>query len=175
MLRYVEGIGDWVRFPETVHEAFAHLPEAIGSIPLTSRVISLLREQRRPWPQDLERGESRKMSQMCQVCRSNIAARYPIFTRPAQRPGSWSIVHPVCLIIASCLRRIREKKACLTDSRSNLRDVARRWVNTGNATLLCQSILLPLLRMNVVSDPVVRTVAPQLLCRRCAEVHRIVG
>lgn len=24
--------------------------------------------------------------------------------------------------------------------------------------------------MNVVSDPVVRTVAPQLLCRRCAEV-----
>lgn len=36
MLRYVVGIGDWVRFPETVHEAFAHLPEAIGSIPHSS-------------------------------------------------------------------------------------------------------------------------------------------
>ena len=44
-------------------------------------------------------------------------------------------------------RRLREKKAFLGNSKSNLRDVARR--------------------MNVLSDPVVRTVQPKTTCRWC--------
>ena len=30
MLRYIDGIGDWVRFPDTIHEGLAHLAETIG-------------------------------------------------------------------------------------------------------------------------------------------------
>ena len=46
-------------------------------------------------------------------------------------------------------RRLREKKAFLGNSKSNMRDIARR--------------------MNVLSDPVVRTVQPKIICKRCLE------
>ena len=29
-LRYVEGIGDWIKFPDTIHEMLSHLPETLG-------------------------------------------------------------------------------------------------------------------------------------------------
>ena len=30
MLLYLEGIGDWVKFPDTIHEGLSHLPEALS-------------------------------------------------------------------------------------------------------------------------------------------------
>ena len=32
MLLQVRDVGDWIRFPETVHELYAHLAELIGNI-----------------------------------------------------------------------------------------------------------------------------------------------
>ena len=30
MLLYLEGIGDWVKFPDTIHEGLTQLPEALS-------------------------------------------------------------------------------------------------------------------------------------------------
>ena len=30
---YLEGIGDWIRFPDTIHEGLCHLTECIGRFP----------------------------------------------------------------------------------------------------------------------------------------------
>ena len=31
-LRYVEKLGDWIRFPDTIHEMFSHLPQTLGMV-----------------------------------------------------------------------------------------------------------------------------------------------
>jgi hypothetical protein len=30
MLLYLEEVGDWIKFPDTIHEGFSHLPEVLS-------------------------------------------------------------------------------------------------------------------------------------------------
>ena len=34
-LRYVSDLGSWIQFPDTVHELYAHLPQALGTPQIT--------------------------------------------------------------------------------------------------------------------------------------------
>ena len=109
---YLEGIGGWIRFPDTIHEGLCHMTECIGRFPKLI-FLSILPHSQEQWErsEDVERGELGALSQVCQVK-----------PKDPDKEKKFSNLF-VC-------RRLREKKASLADSKSNLRDVARRSVST---------------------------------------------
>ena len=98
-LRYVSDLGGWIEFPDTVHELYAHLPQALD----------------KNGGRGLKEWSEESLEKMHKVCRS-----------------------------------VREKRACMRDAQSNLRDTARR--------------------LNIKSDPVVRTIQPVIHCKVCRSV-----
>ena len=42
MLLFVQDVGPWVSFPETIHEFYAHLAELVGNMPLFVKLQSLV-------------------------------------------------------------------------------------------------------------------------------------
>ena len=38
MLLYLEGIGDWVKFTDTIHEGLAHFPETLSKYHIITEV-----------------------------------------------------------------------------------------------------------------------------------------
>ena len=87
------------------------MTECIGRFPRLI-FLSILPHSQEQWEgsEDVERGELGALSQVCQV-------------KPKDPDKEKKSAIFLC-------RRLREKKASLADSKSNLRDVARRSVST---------------------------------------------